>query len=76
MKGLAVGYATLSCSASLSYAAEEESDEALNAAYAAALLYAGEGEIVSRNYTVKQNSEGVVYTVDFTYLHTISINFD
>ena len=73
---LAVGYATLSCSASLSYAAEEESDEALNAAYAAALLYAGEGEIVSRSYTVKQNSEGVVYTLDFTYLHTISINFD
>ncbi len=73
---LAVGYATLSCTASLSYAADSESEQNLQSAYAAAALYAGDGAITERSFTVKTNAEGVVYTVDFTYLHTISINFD
>ena len=76
MSCLAVGYAILSCTGSVSYAAERESEQNLSSAYAAALLYIGDGEITERSYTVSQNSEGVVYTVDFTYLHTISINFD
>ena len=73
---LAVGYATLSCTGSVSYAAERESEENLNSAYAAALLYVGDGEMTARSHTVSKNAEGVVYTVNFTYLHTISINFD
>lgn len=73
---LAVGYAVLSCSASVSYAAASESDENLEAAYAAALLYVGDGEITERSHTVRTNAEGVIYTVDFTYLYTLTINFD
>ncbi len=73
---LAVGYAVLSCSATVSSFAEEESEENLEKAYAAALLYADGGEITSRTCSVTTNSEGVIYVVQFTYLHTLSINFD
>lgn len=72
---LAVGYAVLSCSASVSYAADCASDENLSAAYAAALLYVGDGQITARTHTIKTNASGVIYTVDFTYLHTLTINF-
>lgn len=73
---LAVGYARLECAAQINYFAAEESEQNLQAALASALLYAGEGEIISQTYTVKTVSEGVVYSVDFAYTHTVSINFD
>ena len=73
---LAVGYARLECTAQINSFAEEESEQNLQAALASALLYAGEGEIISQTYTVKTVSEGVIYTVSFTYSHTVSINFD
>ena len=73
---LAVGYARLECTAQISSFADKESGQNLNAALASALLYAGEGEIISQTYTVQTVSEGVIYTVNFTYTHTVSINFD
>ena len=73
---LAVGYARLECTAQVSAFAEEESEQNLRQALASALLYAGEGEITSQTYSVQTVSEGVIYTVNFTYTHTVSINFD
>ena len=73
---IAVGYAVILRSAAVSYTAAEESEQSLESAYAAALLYTGGEEIVSRDYTVKTTAEGVIYNVDFTYRHTVSINFD
>lgn len=73
---IAVGYAVILRSAAVSYTAAEESEQSLESAYAAALIYTGGEEIVSRDYTVKTTAEGVIYNVDFTYRHTVSINFD
>ena len=72
---IASGYAVISRTVQLSYAADSESRENLSAAYASALLYA-DGEIVRREHTVSFTSEGVVYNVELTYLHTVSINFE
>ncbi len=72
---MAAGYAVLSCMASVSYAAARESEENLRSAYAAALLYVGDERITASSHTVSRNAEGVVYTVEYTYLHTLSINF-
>lgn len=69
---LCVGYAVISVSASVLSRAESESDEALENAFAATRLYGEDSEVLS--YTVKTTSEGVIYTVDFTYLHTVSVN--
>lgn len=73
---LAVGYAAIEAEACLNYAADCESGQNLENAYAAVLAYTGGEQILSRSYTVKNYAEGVVYQVNFTYLHTISINFD
>ncbi len=69
---LAVGYCELECKSGFEYPAQTESDENLQAAYAQALLYAE--EILSRTHTVKQVDGGVVYVIEFTYLHKLSIN--
>ena len=69
---LCVGYAEILIKASVSCSADERSDEALKNAFAAARLYAENADIVS--YAVKDTSKGVIYTVDFTYLHTVSVN--
>ncbi|MDE7453559.1 MAG: sporulation protein YqfD [Clostridia bacterium] len=71
---LAAGYCELECSQSLEYAAQEESDENLQSAYAQTLLYAD--NILSRRHTVKQVDGGVVYVIEFTYLHKLSININ
>ena len=60
----------------VSYCADRESEENLNAAYSAALIWAGEEQVISRTHTVRNVAEGVIYEVKFSYLHTISINFD
>lgn len=73
---LAVGYAAIEAEAGLSFAADCESEQNLENAYAAVLAYTGGEQILSRSHTVKKYAEGVVYQVNFTYLHTISINFD
>ncbi|MDE5942869.1 MAG: sporulation protein YqfD [Clostridia bacterium] len=69
---LAAGYCELECSASYEYSAAEESDENLQSAYAQALLYSE--EILSRTHTVKAVEGGVMYVIEFTYLHKLSIN--
>ncbi len=69
---LAAGYCELRCSSSFEYAAKEESDENLQSAYAQTLLYAE--NILSRKHTVKQADDGVIYVIEFTYLHKLSIN--
>lgn len=74
--GIAVGYAVIECSAQVSYSAAEESEENLESAYASALLYADGDVITERSHSVQTTAEGVIYCVNFTYLHTISINFD
>ena len=73
---LAVGYARLECTAQINCFAEEESEQNLQQAFASALLYAGEGEIIWQTYTVRTVADGVIYSVDFAYTHTVSINFD
>lgn len=71
---LAVGYAEIECKGTAEYAAEIESEENLKAAYSSVLL---EGdEIISRSHTVKTAESGVVYVIDFTYLHKLSINME
>lgn len=69
---LAAGYCELECSSSVEYAADKESDENLQAAYAKTLLYAD--EILTRSHTVVKQSGGVIYLIEFTYLHKLSIN--
>ncbi|MCD8041053.1 MAG: sporulation protein YqfD [Clostridia bacterium] len=73
---LAVGYAQLSVTASISVFAESDTEENLSSAYAAAMLYAEGEEITGKSVIVKTVADGVIYTVNFTYLHTISINFN
>lgn len=69
---LAVGYAKIEVSGSAEYFAPNESEESLKNAYSS-LLLEGE-EILSRSHSVRQEENGVVYVIDFTYLHKLSIN--
>lgn len=71
-KSLAAGYAELECRGRAEYFAESESDENLKAAYSSVLLEAD--RVLSRSHTVKQTDGGVVYVIEFTYLHKLSIN--
>lgn len=73
---LVSGYAVIERSVKISRAADSESESNLEDAYAAALLYAGEEQITYRSHTVRPVEDGVVYEVNFRYLHTISINLD
>ena len=69
---LCVGYARIEVTASVSCHAEERGDKAMQSALAAAKLYAEEIEVVSCD--IKDTSDGVIYIVNFTYLHTVSVN--
>ena len=71
---LAVGYAEIECKGTAEYPADCESDENLKSAYSSILLEGG--EITSRTHTVKQTDDGVVYIIDFSYLHKLSINIE
>ncbi len=71
---LAVGYAELECKGQTEYFAYAENDESLKAAYSTVLLYAD--NIVNRTHTVKPAEGGVIYIIDFTYLHKLSINME
>lgn len=72
VKSLAAGYAELECSGRTEYFAESESDESLKAALSSIRLEAE--KILSRKHTVKAADGGVIYVIDFTYLHKLSIN--
>lgn len=69
---LAAGYAEIECRKTSEFFAESESEENLKRAYAS-LLLEGE-ELISRSHTVKPTEGGVIYVMNFAYLHTISIN--
>ena len=69
---IAAGYAEIECSGTLQYFAETQSEQSLKEAYASLLLE--DGEIIEKSYTVKPTADGVIYVLNYTYLHTISIN--
>ena len=71
---LAVGFAEIECKGTYEYTAPAESDFELKAAYSKANLYAE--NIINRTHTVKNTDGGVVYLIEFTYLHKISINME
>lgn len=71
---LAAGFAEIECERSAEYFAADDSDESLKAAYSSLLI---EGENVTAvTHTVKPTEGGVVFVLDFTYLHKVSINTD
>lgn len=69
---LCVGYAHIRVSACLSTLAMADGEEGLNSALAAVNLYSDGAEVTS--YSVRNVSGGVIYTVNFTYIYTASIN--
>ena len=71
---LAAGYAEIECARTTEYFATEESEENLKNAYASTLI--DEGEILTRKHTVKPTEGGVMYVIEFTCLHKVSINLE
>ena len=69
---IAAGYAELECHGSWEYFSYKEDEESLKNAYASLLLE--DDEIISRSHTVKPTDGGVLYVLEFTYLHKLSIN--
>lgn len=69
---LAAGYAEIEVRGTTEYSADCESEENLKNAYSSLLL--NDGEIISYSHTVKADGDGVVYVIEFTYLHKLSIN--
>lgn len=71
---IAAGYAEIECARTAEYFADCESEENTKAALSSVLL---DGEIfIARNYVVKPTDGGVIYVIDFKYLHIISINLE
>jgi len=71
---LAVGYAEVEYTGRAEYPADCESDENLKNAYSSVLI--GADKIISRSHTVTPTDGGVVYVIDFTCLHKLSINME
>ena len=69
---LCVGYADILVSASLSTCAVAEGDEGLKDALAAVRLYSDSAQVSS--WSARAASGGVIYTVNFTYICTVSVN--
>jgi hypothetical protein len=74
MTCLVVGYCRLRCNGTFHFSADDESDQALAQGVAALQLFAE--ELVDYHYTVKKNNGGVVYEFTYSYIHTLTINFD
>lgn len=69
---IAVGFAELECRKTAEYFAEDDGEENLKKAYSSALL---ESEnVLNRKHTVKPVDGGVIFIIEFTYLHKLSIN--
>lgn len=69
---IAAGYCEIECKKRTEFFAECDSEENLKAAYASLLL---EGDkIISYTYKVKPCDGGIIYVIDFTCLHKLSIN--
>ncbi|MDE7301546.1 MAG: sporulation protein YqfD, partial [Clostridia bacterium] len=71
-KCLAVGFARIAATATLTVFFESESEDNAKKALSSASLYSD--EIVKRSYKVKPCDGGVNYEVTFTYIKTESIN--
>jgi hypothetical protein len=71
---LVVGYAKIECTRTESFAAKEESENNKKLAISIIQLYTDNPEEVS--YTVKKDTDGVIYEVTFSYLHTQSLNME
>ncbi|MDE6075482.1 MAG: sporulation protein YqfD [Clostridia bacterium] len=71
---LAVGFAEITASASLSLYYDKESAENTEEALKAAALYSD--RIVSQSYTVAPCDGGVKYDVTFSYIETVAINME
>ena len=71
---LAVGYAELECSGKTEFFAPEENDGNLKDALSSVLLETD--DILSRKHTVKPTEGGVIYVIEYSYLHKVSINLE
>ncbi len=69
---IAAGFAELECKGHAEYFAKADTEEGLKEAYSSLLIEAE--NILSRTHTVSPTEGGVLYKIDFTYLHRISIN--
>lgn len=69
---LAAGFAEIECIGHAEYFAEEDCEESLKAAYSSVLIE--QENILSRSHTVSPTEGGVIYKIDFTYMHKLSIN--
>ena len=74
LPSIACGYVELECSGRAEYPADCESEENLKNALASVNLQAE--EILTRTATATASDGGVVYIIDFTYLHKLSINLN
>lgn len=71
---LAAGFAEIECSGHAEYFSTDDSEQSLKEAYSSLLLE--DGKILSVNHTIKPTEGGVIFVLDFTYLHKVSINTD
>lgn len=69
---LAAGFAEIECNGHAEYFAEADSEESLKEAYSSLLLE--DENVLSRSHSVNPTEGGVIYKIDFTYLHKLSIN--
>ena len=69
---LAAGFAEIECTGHAEYFAEAENDLSLKEAYSSILIE--QENILTRTHTVSPTDGGVIYKIDFTYLHRLSIN--
>ena len=69
---IAAGYAEIECRATAQYFAETESEQSLKDAYASLLLE--DVEVIEKTHYVTPTADGVIYVLNYTYLHKISIN--
>lgn len=72
----AIAKAVVECRLSYQYESREESEEALSAAYAAALLKIGEGEIIEKNANVRPEGDVYIYEVQIRYSAVFAVNMD
>lgn len=69
---LAAGFAEIECAGHKEYFAEAENEQSLKEAFSSILLE--EESLLNRTYSVKPTDGGVLYLIDYTYLHRLSIN--
>ena len=69
---LAAGFAEIECVGHTEYFAEADTEESLKEAYSSVLIE--EENILSRSHSVNPTEGGVIYKIDYTYLHRLSIN--